>query len=308
MAANKRNDMNNYNTADYEKMHRQLQELVWDMQLELQDYSARLEELQALVALCEAEKETAKGVVYSEAQMKELRRMMDRVSALSAAKKTAAETQAVSVSADTSKADKKKNDKKTLVGNLVFYGVLAIFMLGVFFVSLGNGKGVKTFMGRSAFIVKTSSMESVYPKGSLVVAKSVNPDILQVGDDITFMANQTSTITHRIIAIYENYGDTQQRGFETQGVMNEEPDKNIVLETNVVGKVVFSSALLGSIAGFIINNWPILLFSVAVLVGLSIVLENIFKEDSGDKTGSGKKKKKKKRKKKKKASSDFLLD
>ena len=315
MSAQKREEMN-YNSAEFDTMHRQLKEAVLNMQNELQDYSAKLEELNALIRLFEARKDSMDGVVYNEAQLKELRQLTDRAKALGARRSKAAADLATPDNAAVS-AKKKKSDKKTLVGNLVFYGLLALFMLAVFIVSMGGGNGVKTFMGRSAFIVKTSSMESVYPKGSLVVTRSVDPDILQVGDDITYMANQTSTITHRIIAIYENYGDTKFRGFETQGVMNDEPDKNIVLETNVVGKVVFSSKLLGSAANFIINNWPILLFSVAVLVGLSMVLENIMKDDdSGKKDGKGdrgspgskKKKKKKAAKKKKKPSNDFLLD
>lgn len=289
----------NYNSARYDNLHQRLQLLIMDMQDELNDYSVRLEELRAMVALAEAQKDTLDGVAYDEAQLCELRSMIDRVAQASLQRANAAASRSCSAPMEqAANVDDKKEKRKTLVGNILFYGALAVFVLAVLFTSLKSSTGVKTFLGHSAFIVKTSSMESVYPKGSFIMTKSVDPNGLQVGDDITFMSSQTSTITHRIIAIYEQYSDTNARGFETQGVMNDEPDKNIVLASNVVGKVIFCSTLLGSVIAFVSKNWPMLLFSIAVLVGLSIVLRRIFREDDGEQ----------KPKQKKKKNKDFLDD
>jgi len=290
----------NYNSARYDNLHQRLQMLIMDMQDELNDYSVRLEELKAMVVLAEAQRGTLEGAVYDEAQLDELRQMIDRVALASSQRANAVASRPCSAPPAPSAPDDppstkmadKKSKKKALLGNILFYGALVIFVLAVLFTSLKSGTGVKTFLGRSAFIVKTSSMESVYPKGSFIMTKSVDPNTLQVGDDITFMSSQTSTITHRIISIYEQYGDTNARGFETQGVMNDEPDKNIVLASNVVGKVVFCSAFIGTIIAFVSKNWPILLFSIAVIVGLSIVLRRIFKEEDGEEKPKQKKKKK----------------
>ena len=57
----------------------------------------------------------------------------------------------------------------------------------------------KSIAGISIFTVLTSSMENEIPKGSLVVAKYMEPSELKIGDDITFMISETTKITHRII-------------------------------------------------------------------------------------------------------------
>ena len=122
-------------------------------------------------------------------------------------------------------------------------------------------------------------MQSEIPKGSLVIAQQVDPETLEIGDDITFMANQTTTVTHRIIGIIEDYEGTGQRAFETQGIMNDEPDAQPVPAVNVVGKVIFHSLVLGYIASFIGNYWPFLLFALAVVIGLIIALKRIYKKE-----------------------------
>jgi len=285
----------NYNSAKYDNLHQRLHMLILDMQDELNDYSARLEELKAMVVLAEAQRGTLDGAVYDEEQLNELRRMIDKVAAASAQRAKAVSSYSscskTLPSEPAPKAVDKKAKKKALIGNIVFYGVLIAFVLAVLFVSISSGSGVKTFMGHSAFVVKTSSMESVYPKGSFILTKYTDPNTLQVGDDITFMSSQTSTITHRIISIYEQYADTNARGFETQGVMNAESDKNIVLASNVVGKVIFCSPFIGTVIAFVSKNWPILLFSAAVIIALSVVLGRIFKEEDGEEKPKKKKKK-----------------
>ena len=296
-------DKMNYNSARYDNLHQRLQMLIMDMQDELNDYSVRLDELRAMVTLAEAQRDTLGGVVYDEAQLEELRQMIDRIAEASSQRANAVASRAASVTVPVSAPaetavipDNKKSKKSTLVGNILFYGALAFFVLAVLFTSLKSSSGVKTFLGHSAFIVKTSSMESVYPKGSFIISKSVDPNTLQVGDDITFMSSQTSTITHRIISIYEQYSDTNARGLETQGVMNDAPDKNIVLAANVVGKVVFCSAFIGTLIAFVSKNWPILLFAIAVIVGLTMVLRRIFSDgDAEDDSRPLKQKKKKNR-------------
>ena len=126
-------------------------------------------------------------------------------------------------------------------------------------------------------IVLTESMQSEIPKGSLVIAKQVDPNTLQIGDDITYMANQTTSVTHRIVGINENYENTGQRAFQTQGIMNDQPDSQPVPAVNVVGKVVFHSETLGVVASFIGSYWPLLLFALAVVFVLIYVLGRIFK-------------------------------
>ena len=171
---------------------------------------------------------------------------------------------------------KTEERKRRWVGDIVYYAILAVVVVGVLVLQGQGNQGPRYFAGFSAFTVLTSSMESEIPKGSLVICRQVDPNTLKVGDDITYMANQTTTVTHRIIGITENYQGSGERAFETQGIMNDVPDKQPVTAANVVGKVVFHSLILGKIFSFISEYWlPLLILSV-LTISLIVVLRNIF--------------------------------
>lgn len=173
----------------------------------------------------------------------------------------------------------RKSKVGAFIGNVLFYGVMLALVVGVFVLRSGSGGAPVSFAGYTAQIVLTSSMEEVIPKGSLVISKQVDPSTLQIGDDITYQVSQTTTITHRIIGITERYEDTGQRGFQTQGVMNDAPDKELVPAGNVIGKVVFHSIALGQAANFVSNNWPILIFLLVLLIVFIKVMQRILRKD-----------------------------
>lgn len=166
-----------------------------------------------------------------------------------------------------------KNKVLNVISNVFFYLVIIALVAGAVLIKSSSGGRPIMLAGYSAFRVLTSSMEDVYPKGSLIISKSVDTNELVVGDDITFMVGETSSVTHRIIGITRNYLGTGKPGFETKGVMNEKPDKEIVASANVVGKVVFCSKELGTLAYFVKNNWPIILFVVCVMMALFAFLK-----------------------------------
>ena len=164
-----------------------------------------------------------------------------------------------------------------IIGECVFYSLLLLLILSAVFVRTTSDGSPRSFAGFTGMIVLTESMQSEIPKGSLVIAQQVDPETLQIGDDITYMANQTTSVTHRIVGITENYENTGQRAFQTQGIMNDQPDSQPVPAVNVVGKVVFHSETLGVVASFIGSCWPLLLFALAVVFVLIYVLGRIFK-------------------------------
>ena len=175
------------------------------------------------------------------------------------------------------KAGPKKGRAWKIMGECVFYGLLLLLILTALFIRTTSDGSPRSLAGYSGMIVLTESMQSEIPKGSLVIAKTVDPDMLQIGDDITYMANQTTSVTRRIVGIIENYENTGQRAFTTQGIMNAQPDKQPVPAVNVVGKVVFHSETLGLAASFIRSYWPLLLLVLAVGLALIHVLGRIFK-------------------------------
>lgn len=170
--------------------------------------------------------------------------------------------------------------KKSIISDIIFYGILISMVVAALAIGSSGDSGPKVFGGYSAFTVLTSSMEDVIPKGSLVITKKVDADELQVGDDITYMISETTTVTHRIIGIQENYLGTGEKAFQTQGVMNAEPDQNPVAAVNVVGKVIYHNKAMGTLVNYGKENWPLIVFFIIVfLVFLKVVDLILRKED-----------------------------
>lgn len=173
---------------------------------------------------------------------------------------------------------KPQQKKQFPFGDVLFYGTLLAVVLTVY-LTAGTGDGApRNVFGYSIFSVLTTSMESEIPKGSLVVTKKVDQKTIQVGDDITFLRKDETTVTHRVIAIYEDYQGSGMCGFQTKGVDNSMPDEEIVLATNVIGVVIGHVSLLGDwIAAITSHLWLVLIF-MALLIATGFCLRIYFSE------------------------------
>ncbi|MDR2956895.1 MAG: signal peptidase I [Coriobacteriales bacterium] len=153
----------------------------------------------------------------------------------------------------------------SLVYGLVFYSALIIAVLFVYGLQTQSG-APRMIMGYSAMTVLTGSMQSEIPVGSLIVTKHVDATTIKIGDDISFMYDANTVVTHRVVGINENYADSGKRGFITQGINNLEPDKEIVIADNVVGVVIFHNYQIGIILSYIQAN-PILVGIIVISAG-----------------------------------------
>lgn len=110
----------------------------------------------------------------------------------------------------------------------------------------------------------TGSMEPAIPVHSFIVTEEVDPSSLQAGDIITFRATESSMEgalnTHRITSVYEENG---QLMFHTKGDANAVEDAAPVTAVNVVGRVVFVSAALGTVVSLFSN--PLVFFPFIIL-------------------------------------------
>ena len=142
-------------------------------------------------------------------------------------------------------------------------------------------------VGLNTYVVLSGSMEPTYHTGSLLYVKSVDPQDLRVGDPITFMLNEDTVATHRIIEILPDEEDSSVLRFRTRGDANDAPDGTPVHYKNVIGKPVFSVPYLGYFANFV-QNPPGLYFAIgfAVVLVLLVFLPDLL-DDSGKK-GKGK--------------------
>lgn len=158
-----------------------------------------------------------------------------------------------------------------VLGNVMFYLAVVLLLAGaVLLRSARNGAPV-SIAGYSGLVVLSESMQDVIPKGSFILTKQVEPESLQIGDDITFMTNSVTCVTHRIVDIRPQPDGTL--AFQTKGVNNQTPDSNLAAEGNVVGKVVYHNLLLGQSAQWISANWPLVVFLLAIWMALSWVLK-----------------------------------
>ncbi len=161
--------------------------------------------------------------------------------------------------------------------DIVFYLLLIALIVSIFAFRAQGGPVL--LGGYGVFTVATDSMNDVIPKGSLIVTKRVDPNLLTVGDDITYMNGPSSTITHRIIAVKEKSEENEMRQFYTQGTMNAEPDLVPVAAPNVVGKVIYSNLKMGNAVKFIKANWPIILVVLLIVCVWGTVMKCLFRSN-----------------------------
>jgi len=94
---------------------------------------------------------------------------------------------------------------------------------------------IRSFVGYSAFVVVSSSMEPVMRPGDVILVRQVDGREIEIGDDVTFIRDaQGTVVTHRVIAREVRDGTVW---FTTQGVNNRYPDAPIPA-WNVIGRVV----------------------------------------------------------------------
>ena len=151
---------------------------------------------------------------------------------------------------------------------VVLVVLLAVALVGVRVV------GIRTYA------VVSGSMEPTYPTGSLLYVKPVEAGTLRVGDAITFMLDEDTVATHRIIEILPDEEDSTVLRFRTQGDANDTPDGTPVHYKNIIGKPVFSVPYLGYVAHFV-QNPPGLYLTIgaaAILVVL-VFLPDLFKDE-----------------------------
>lgn len=99
-------------------------------------------------------------------------------------------------------------------------------------------------VGLSPYVVLSGSMEPAYQTGSLIYVKKVDPFTLQAGDVITFMMNEDTVATHRIVGVVPDEEDSTVIRFRTKGDANEFEDGTLVHYKNVIGMTALCILIL----------------------------------------------------------------
>ena len=139
--------------------------------------------------------------------------------------------------------------------------------------------GARVF-GLRVYTVLSGSMEPTYHTGSLIYVRKVDPYTIQDGQPITFMLDQNTIATHRVVGIVQDEEDATVIRFRTKGDANEAEDGSLVHYRNVIGTPVFSIPYLGYVAHYIQHppGMYVAISAGAVLL-LLVFLPDIFGDD-----------------------------
>lgn len=170
----------------------------------------------------------------------------------------------------------------TITSLLVVLVVIGAMLLG----------GVR-ILGYQVFTVLSGSMEPAYHTGSLIYVKDVDYRDLGEGDVITFMLNEDTVATHRIVGVVPDEEDPSVVRYRTKGDANDAEDGALVHYKNVIGSPVFTIPYLGYVANYIQNppGTYIAISGGAVLMILVFLPDLLGSDEEEKKTEKPKKKK-----------------
>lgn len=141
-------------------------------------------------------------------------------------------------------------DKKRVARR--YWGIFTTIIVAIVFILAVLLVFFRLF-GYEIYTVMSGSMEPTYHVGSLIYVKPTDANTLQKGDVITFMADESTVVTHRIDEIITEMDDkgVETSKFRTKGDANNATDGKLVHYKNVLGKPDFSIPLLGYFAFYI---------------------------------------------------------
>lgn len=170
---------------------------------------------------------------------------------------------------------------------VAFVVIIALLLVGV------------RLIGMQVFTVLSGSMEPTYHVGSLIYVKDVDPYTLTAGDVITFMMDEDTVATHRVVEVVPDENDATVVRFRTKGDANDAEDGSLVHYKNVIGSPVFSIPKLGYVANYIQNppGTYIAISGAAVLMLLVFLPDLLFDEPKKEEPEEEKPQKTKKEKK-----------
>ena len=106
-------------------------------------------------------------------------------------------------------------------------------------------------VGLRVFTVLSGSMEPTYHTGALIYVKKVDPVEIKAGQVITFMLDENTVATHRVVGVVPDEDDPATLRFRTKGDANDAEDGSLVHYKNVIGTPVFTIPYLGYVADYI---------------------------------------------------------
>ena len=150
--------------------------------------------------------------------------------------------------------------------------ILVILIVAVILVQkVSNNK--LNIANYSMYTVVTKSMVPKYDVGDMLLAKRVDPNSLEIGDDIVYLGKEDTfegkIVTHQIIAIDDANG---MRTFHTKGLANIVEDPPVTSD-QIYGKVQTKLVILSFIGRIISNQYG---FYFMIVIPAVVLVFQIF--------------------------------
>lgn len=135
--------------------------------------------------------------------------------------------------------------------------------------------------GMQTYAVLSGSMEPAYPTGALLYVRKVDPADIQPGQVITFLLDEHTVATHRVVEVIPDPEEAGIYRYRTKGDANEAADAGLVHCKNVLGTPVACVPYLGYVITWI-QNPPGTYYAIAL--ALFMVLLMLLPESPRQKT------------------------
>lgn len=152
---------------------------------------------------------------------------------------------------------------RTFIGILICLVLVLVLVINITLIvrSYVNPEEVPSFMGYKPFIVLSGSMEPEIMPGDLIITKTVDPEEIAAGDIISFRADESVVVSHRVTEVRTEGG----LAFLTKGDANTGADAGAVRPEDIEGKYISRIAGVGSIAMFLQTPLGLLIFVIIPL-------------------------------------------
>lgn len=173
-----------------------------------------------------------------------------------------------------------------IIGKIIYVLLYIIVLLTLLVVAIQRfSNNNVSIAGFRIFNVATGSMVPEYQVGDILVSKEINPEDIQVGDNIVYMGEKQDfkgkIVTHQVISKREENGKIY---FTTKGIANEEADPEISAD-QVYGKIIYRTIIF-SFLSKIINNlyaFYFLIFVPVAIIICKLIVDNVISYKEGKK-------------------------
>lgn len=177
----------------------------------------------------------------------------------------------------------------TVVGIVLCIILIPILLVNITLIAKSyiNKDEVPSIGGHLPLIVLTDSMYPAIESGDLIICRTVEAEEIAEGDVIAFFdpaGNGTSIVTHRVVELVEQDGETK---FRTRGDNNNTDDKLLVSADDLVARYQSRIAGAGHVAMFMQSTTGLIIcvvLPIILLVGYDVLRRRLYERKKQDDT------------------------